>query len=181
MRLRPSAWRHSNPFVASTVPQPERVVPCPVVLARARGQFRGGRSMPDQDQQNPNTGSQSDISKAQSQQQPPTQASQQQSETGERSEKFETSQQGSAWQSGDQAATGQSQSGSADEGLQGDTLAQQRTDVEGAGLSGSSGEAGGQSSSGFVGSQGQQDSSSQLVNEADEDFAQDGQGAPEGE
>ena len=95
----------------------------------------------------------------------------------------EAGQQDNAELTGDEAATGQAQSGQAsgspDAGLQGDTLAQQRSDVEGASLSGSEG---GQSSSGFVGSQGRQDSSSELVEEEDEDedFARDGQGAPEG-
>ena len=123
--------------------------------------------MANERDQNPTTGSESDISKSQSQQQPPNQASQQQRETG---------QQDNEELSGDQAATGQQQSGSPDAGMQGDTLAQQRTD-EGASLSGSEG---GQTSSGFVGSQGRQDSSSELVDEEDEEFARDGQGAPEG-
>ena len=118
--------------------------------------------MPDQDNQNPTTGSESDISKSQSQQQPPNQ---------------ERQQQGKEELSGDQAASGQSQTGAGpDEGLQGDTMAQQRTDVEGASLqSPEKGEA----ESGFVGSQGQQDSSSQLIDEEDEEFGKDGQGAPE--
>ena len=127
--------------------------------------------MPDQDNQNPNTGSQSDISKSQSQQQP-NQASQDREPSSE------------AERSGDQAQTGQTQSGSADEGLQGDTQTQQRTDVEGTSLSdtagGQSGETGGEAGSGFVGSQGQQDSSSELVDKDDEKFGKDGQGAPEG-
>ena len=133
--------------------------------------------MANERDQNPTTGSESDISKSQSQQQPPNQASQQQGEAGQREGQFETGQQDNAELSGDQAATGQQQSGSPDAGMQGDTLAQQRTDVEGASLSGSEG---GQTSSGFVGSQGKQDSSSELVEEEDEDFALDGQGAPEG-
>ena len=132
--------------------------------------------MPDQDKQNPTAGSETDISKAQSQQQPPNQASQGQ-ETGAQSGQFETGSQSGAERTGDQAQTGQAQSGfGADEGLQGDTLAQQRTDIEGGSLaSEASGESGG-----FVGAQGQQDSSSQLIDEEDEDFAPDGQGAPEG-
>ena len=134
--------------------------------------------MANERDQNPTTGSESDISKSQSQQQPPNQASQQQqSETGQRQGQFETGQQDNTEQSGDQAATGQAQGSSPDAGLQADTLAQQRTDVEGASLSGSEG---GQSSSGFVGSKGQQDTSSELVDEEDEDFGKDGQGAPEG-
>lgn len=126
--------------------------------------------MAEERNQNPTTGSESDISKARSQQQPPSQASQQEDKTG---------QQDNAELTGDQAATGQAQSGEAsdspDAGLQGDTLAQQRTDVEGGSLaSQESGEAG------FVGSQGEQDTSSELIDGEDEDFAKDGQGAPEG-
>ena len=133
--------------------------------------------MANERDQNPTTGSESDISKSQSQQQPPNQASQQQGETGQRQGQFETGQQDNAELTGDQAATGQARSGSPDAGLQGDTLAQQRTDVEGGSLaSQESGEAG----AGFVGSQGQQDTSSELIDEEDEDFARDGQGAPEG-
>ena len=125
--------------------------------------------MAEKGTQHPTTGTESDISKAQSQQQPPNQASQQPGETGRQDNEELT---------GDQAATGQAQTGAGpDEGLQGDTLAQQRTDIEGGSLaSQASGEAG----SGFVGAQGQQDSSSELIDEEDEDFAKDGQGAPEG-
>ena len=131
--------------------------------------------MPDQDKQNPTTGSESDISKSQSQQQQPNQASQQQSQTGERQGQFETGQQqGGAELTGDQAATGQAQGGARpDEGLQGDTLAQQRTDIEGASL-----EEEGEEEGGFVGSEGRQDTSSELVE--DQDFEKGGQGAPEG-
>ena len=72
----------------------------------------------------------------------------------------------------------QDKGGSPDAGLQGDTLSQQRTDIEGAaGGTPESGEA----ESGFVGSKGQQDTSSELVDEEDEDFDKDGQGAREGE
>ena len=120
---------------------------------------------------NPTTGAESDISKAQSQQQPPSQARQQKSQTGEREGQFETNQQG-------QQQPGEDQSGAApDEGMQGDTLSQQRTDVEGGSLAaGESDEIAG----GFVGSKGERDSSSRLVDDEDEDFARDGQGAPEG-
>ena len=62
-----------------------------------------------------------------------------------------------------------------DEGLQGETATEQRTDIEGGSQSPEKGEA----ESGFVGSQSDQDNSSELV-EDDEDFAKGGQGAPEG-
>jgi hypothetical protein len=128
--------------------------------------------MPDQDKQNP--GTESDISKAQSQQQPPQQASQEPA-TGQQSRPTETAEEG-AELSGDQAATGQAQTGAGpDEGLQGDTLAQQRTDIEGGSLAS---EASGKAKSGFVGAEGEQDSSAELVE--DQNFKKDGQGAPEG-
>ena len=105
----------------------------------------------DQDR-NSGTGQESDISKSQATQNP-------------------------AGQQGQQAEFGQQRSGGqADEGLQGETTTRQDTDIEGASKSKEKGEA----ESGFVGSQGQQDSSSELVSDEDEDFAQDGQGAPEG-
>jgi hypothetical protein len=109
----------------------------------------------------------SDISKSQSQQQPQGQSNQQR-ETGEPGQ-FETGQQ-------NQAELDQQRSGSPDEGLQGDTLAQQRTDIEGA--AGQEPEAG-EAESGFVGSQGKKDTSSELVDE--QDFDKDGQGAVEDE
>lgn len=132
--------------------------------------------MANEQDKNPTAGTESDISKAQSQQQPPNQASQQQRETGERSGQFETGQ--DSEQTGDHAATGQAGTGAGpDEGLQGDTLAQQRTDIEGGSLASETiGEAG----AGFVGAQGQQDASSELIDEEEEDFGKDGQGAPEG-
>lgn len=131
--------------------------------------------MPDQDKQIPGAGSESDISKAQSQQQPPNQASQQ-PETGQQSGQFETGQKGSAEFSEDQAATGQAQSpASPDAARQGDIATQQRTDVEGGSLAS---QETGEAESGFVGAEGQQDSSSQLVE--DQEFDKDGQGAPEG-
>jgi hypothetical protein len=118
----------------------------------------------DQDRnQNPTTGSESDISKAQSPQQPQGQT---QREKGEQAGQFET---------GQQEQFGQDLGGAApDEGLQGETLSQQRTDIEGA--SGADQERG-EAESGFVGAEGQQDTSSELIEEEDEDFEKDGQGA----
>lgn len=128
--------------------------------------------MAEKGTQHPTTGTESDISKAQSQQQPPQQARQEQPGTGP----SETAVEG-AEQTGDQAATGQAQTGAGpDEGLQGETTTQQRTDVEGGTLAS---EASGEVEGGFVGSQAEQDTSSELIQEEDEDFAKDGQGAPE--
>src|SRR5688572_20616962 len=108
--------------------------------------------MANQDNQNPTSGSQSDISKSQSQQQPPNQASQQQPEKGQQTDQFETGRQDNAEQTGDQAATGQAQGdASPDAGLQGDTLAQQRSDIEGSSLGSPQR---GQGDAGFVGSEG---------------------------
>lgn len=127
--------------------------------------------MADQDNKNPSTGSESDISKSQFGQQPPQ--ANQQSTTGQQSGSDRS--QPDSELSGDQAETGQSQDGSKpDEGMQGDTLAQQRTDVEGGSLGS---QEGGQAGSGFVGSQGRKDSSSELIDEEGEDFKSDGQGA----
>lgn len=110
---------------------------------------------------NPTTGTQADVSKAQSQQQPPSQASQQRPETGERRGEFERN---------------EAERGQPDQG-QGDILSEQRTDIEGSSLaSGEKGEA----ESGFVGSQGQKDRSSELIEDEDQEFAKGGQGAPEG-
>lgn len=104
--------------------------------------------------------SESDISKAQSQQQPPQTQSGQQPETGEQGRE----------------ELAQDKGGSPDEGLQSETLAQQRTDIEG---TASETPEPGESESGFVGSKGEQDTSSELVDEEDEDKG--GRRAPEGE
>ena len=112
----------------------------------------------DQDRnqnQNPTTGSESDISKAQSQQQPPSQANQNQAPTGEQRSQPEF----------DQSKPG----AGPDEGLQGDTATQQRTDVEGGSLGSAER---GEAESGFVGSEGTQDTSSELVE--DQEFKKDG-------
>ena len=126
--------------------------------------------MENRENQNPSTGSESDISKSQSQQQQPTgsQGNQQQSDNQAGSE-----------QSGDQAATGQSQpdqTSGAQSGF-GETATQQRSDVEGSSLGQ---QPTGEAESGFVGSEGQADTSSELVEDEDQDFGKDGQGAPEG-
>ena len=118
--------------------------------------------MANEQERNPGS-EQSDISKAQSQQQPQGQSGQQR-ETDEQAGEFEAGRQG-------QPEFTQ-EGGSPDEGSQGDTLAQQRTDVEGAARgTPESGEA----ESGFVGSQGQQDSSSELVDEEDDQRRSDGE------
>jgi len=108
--------------------------------------------MAEKGNQDPSTGTEKDISKAQSQQQPPSQATQQPPESGQQGEQDLT----------DQAKVGQ----------QGETLAKQRTDVEGASLkSPEKGEA----ESGFVGAEGEQDTSSELVEDEDKKgFAPEG-------
>ena len=116
--------------------------------------------MANEQDKNPATGQESDISKAQATQQP-TDRQGQQPVTGEQRQPAELD---------------QDRSSKPDEGLQGETATDQRTDIEGASKSPEKGEA----ESGFVGSQGQQDSSSELIDEEDEDFAKGGQGAPEG-
>lgn len=130
--------------------------------------------MANEQNRNPGNTPESDISKAQSQQQPPQQASQQQGETGQQSGQFET--RGDAALTGDQAATGQARADAGpDEGLQGETTTRQRTDIEGASLGSKER---GNADSGFVGSQGGEDSSSELVK--GQEFKKDGQGVPEG-
>jgi len=155
--------------------------------------------MENRENQNPATGSESDISKSQSQQQPTSQGNQQSGQSGQSSDSGR-----GAEQTGDQAATGQSQSGQFDQSTNqdrsgqsgqfdqsgqsgsqsdssqsgfGETATQQRSDVEGSSLGA---EPTGESESGFVGSEGQRDTSSELVEDEDQDFSKDGQGAPEG-
>lgn len=108
----------------------------------------------------PTTDTQSDISKAQSQQQPPNQASQQRGTDQQDNPQFSEAEQFDSEQP--------------DQGLQGDTLAEKRTDVEGASFAKEKGEA----ESGFVGAEGQQDTSSELVEE--DEFDEGGESAPEG-
>jgi len=115
--------------------------------------------MANEQDKNPATGQESDISKAQATQQP-TDRRGHQPETGEQRQPAEL----------DQDRPGQS-----DEAIEGETATRQDTDIEGTSQPPEKGEA----ESGFVGSQGQQDSSSELIDEDDEDFAKGGQGAPE--
>ena len=117
--------------------------------------------MANEQDKNPTTGQESDISKSQATQQP-TDQGRQQPATGEQRQQSEFGQDRSE--------------GRTDESLEGETATRQDTDIEGASLSPEKGEA----ESGFVGSRGQQDSSSELVDDEDEDFAKGGQGAPEG-
>ena len=107
--------------------------------------------MASEQDKKPTTGQESDISKSQATQQPTDQQDRQPEFDQDKS------------------------SGQPDEGLQGETATQQRTDIEGTSQSPEKGEV----ESGFVGSQGDQDNSSELV-EDDEDLTKGGQGAPEG-
>jgi hypothetical protein len=125
-----------------------------------RGAVEEGTMMANEQDKTPATGQESDISKAQATQQP-TDRQGQQPETGEQRQPAEFDQDRS------------DQSG---EALEGETATRQDTDIEGASQLPEKGQA----ESGFVGSQGQQDSSSELIDEDDEDFAKGGQGAPEG-
>ena len=102
--------------------------------------------MENEQNRNPGNDQQSDISKAQSAQQPSEQASQQQAETSQQAGQPEKEQAKPA--------------GSPDEGSRAIPATQQRTDVEGASLGS---EDRGEAESGFVGSQAGQDSSSELV------------------
>ena len=113
--------------------------------------------MAEKGTQNPTMGTESDISKAQAQQQPPQQATQQ-PEAGDQLSELETGQ--------------EAEGDLPDASLEGETLAEQRTDIEGASLGTEKGEA----ESGFVGSEGQQDTSSELIE--DEEFDEGGESAP---
>lgn len=115
--------------------------------------------MNDREKQNPSTGSESDISKSQSQQQPSTSQDKQQQPDAE--------------QSGDEAATGQDNTGQAGFG---ETSTEQRSDVEGSSLDKKPTDEG----ESFVGSEGKTDTSSELVEDEDQQFRKDGRGAPEG-
>ena len=121
--------------------------------------------MANEQKPNPATGQESDISKSQAQQQPAAQAGQQ-APTAEQAGQFETSQQGQ------QAEFAQDKSAaSPDLGQQDDTLAQQRTDIEGGSLESEDEDEAG---TGFVGSKGKSDTSSELIDEEDDDFTPEG-------
>lgn len=110
--------------------------------------------MAKEQDKNPTTGTESDISKAQSQQQPPQQA-RQQPESGQQQGEFETGGQGATSEAPTEA--------SPDEVLQGETAARQSTDIEGAS------ETTGEAESGFVGSKAATDTSGEFVEKKDED------------
>ena len=116
--------------------------------------------MANEQDKNPATGQESDISKSQATQQPTDQQKQQPETGGQRQP----------------AELDQNRSDQSDEALEGETATRQDTDIEGASQLPEKGEA----ESGFVGSQGNQDSSSELVDKDEDDFAKGGQGAPEG-
>jgi hypothetical protein len=99
---------------------------------------------------NPATAEEKDISKAQSAQQP---------ETGEQRQPAEL---------------GQETADQPDQDLQGETLAQQRTDIEGATLNKPERA---EEESGFIGTEGETDTSSELVDdeEESEEFRPDGE------
>jgi len=104
--------------------------------------------MAEREKQDPTTAEEQDISKAQSAQQPKARAGEQ-AETAEQR------------QPADQP----------DEGLQGETLAKQRSDIEG--TSQQSKERA-EEEAGFIGTEGQRDTSSELVEEEDDDYVPEG-------
>ena len=112
--------------------------------------------MPNEQNPNPTTAEESDISKSQSAQQPQSQAGQQ-PEFGEQRQ---------------QSELGQAEAGQPDEGLtEGETLSHQRTDVEGASLQPNERA---EEESGFIGTEGDTDTSSELVEDEDEEFTPEG-------
>lgn len=106
--------------------------------------------MENRDKQNPSTGSESDISKAQSQQQPPTSEGREKDKTG-------TEFQDNATVQPDQPGGGQAGFG--------ETETQQRSDVEGSSLDKKPTD----EAESFVGSEGKSDTSSELVEDEDKD------------
>ena len=122
--------------------------------------------MANEQDKNPTTGAETDISKAQAQQQPQGQAGQRH-ETGEEAGQFEAGGQG-------RQEFAQNENTSPEEGQQGETAIKQRTDVEGGSLES---EERSEAESGFVGSEGREDTSSELVE--DDELKKDGQGAPD--
>ncbi len=137
--------------------------------------------MDHHDDKNESTSQQTDLSKAQNQQQPQGQQGQSQQTEGQ------SQQQPSAQHGQSQQSTGQSQQqqpqGQADYGSAGqgaghsDTAGQQRSDGEDGT---STGQASNESNSQFVGSKGASDTSSEFAEDDESsDFAKDGQGTAE--
>ncbi len=118
--------------------------------------------MDHREDKNQSTSQQTDLSKAQNQQQP---QGQQEQPSGQQNQSQEQPQ-------------GQSDYGSAGQNAgQSDSTSQQRSDIEGGT---STGQASNEGSSQFVGSKGNSDTSSELIEDDESsDFAKDGQGAPE--
>ncbi len=119
--------------------------------------------MDHRDDKNQSTSQQTDLSKAQNQQQP---QGQQEQPSGQQNQSQEQPQ-------------GQSDYGSAGQNAgQSDPTSQQRTDIEGGTSTGQASDIEG--SSQFVGSKGGSDTSSELIEDDESsDFAKDGQGAAE--
>ena len=116
----------------------------------------------DHDKKNPPTDQQTDLSKAQNQQQPAGQQNQ---------SEFAQSQQPPEGQTQQQPPEGQADYGNAgDPASESDTTTQQRSDIEGGTSTGQATDIEG--SSQFVGSQAASDTSSELIEE-DDDFAKD--------
>ena len=118
--------------------------------------------MENRENKNPSTGSESDISKSQAQQPPPTSQDRGKDQP--------------ASQSQDNASSRPDQPSSSQSGF-GETATQQRSDIEGSSLGK---EPTSEAESGFVGSEGKTDTSSKLVEDEEQKFRKDGQGAPEG-
>ncbi|MEO5810088.1 MAG: hypothetical protein ABIR51_08555 [Sphingomicrobium sp.] len=131
--------------------------------------------MEDCDNESPETGANANLEQTQAGQQPPTAQQPQQPETTQASE---AEQSGQAQQPPETSQQGQSGEQPGHIG-QSEAMTEQKSDIEGSsGGSPATGQAPPQPS-GFVGSEGSSDSSSELV-EGD-DYAKDGQGAPDGE
>lgn len=121
--------------------------------------------MENRENQSPASGQETDLTKAQNQQQPSGEQGQQagQSQFGQSQSDPSTGEQGqSGLNPSQQAPSGQADYGSAG---QSDTVTQQRSDIEGGTATGQA--SGSQGGSQFVGSQSQTDTSSGLIEEED--------------
>ena len=135
--------------------------------------------MENRDDKNQSTSQQTDLSKAQNQQQPQGQQGQSQQPEGQSQQQQPFGQQNQSQQTeGQQQPQGQADYGSAGQYAgQSDTASQQRSDIEGGT---STGQASNEGSSQFVGSKDASDTSGELVEDDESgDIAKHGQGAAE--
>jgi len=168
-------------FVASLPGTAERRRQLLGCITVSRGHPRSDLIMENRDDKNQSTSQQSDLSKAQNQQQPQGQQNQQQpqGQSQQQQPQGQQNQQQPQGQSQQQQPQGQADYGSAGQSAgQSDSTTQQRTDIEGGTSTGQASDIEG--SSQFVGSKSASDTSGEFIEDDDSsDFAKDGQGAAE--